>query len=77
MKLTNTQKKLLDKKTISLIEAGFLTTDLKITDDCRYYMEHLDFLEKFDKLVSRANEKIKEDKKVKEEVKEVEEDNED
>jgi hypothetical protein len=67
-KTTNTQKKLLDKKTVALIDAGFLTTDLKITSACRYYMEHLEFVEKFDKLVERAKEKLAEEEDNEEEI---------
>ena len=62
MTLTNTQKALLGEDEQVLIEAGFLTADLKITDSCRYYMEHLDFVAKKAKIVARAKEKVAEAK---------------
>ncbi len=62
-KLTNTQKELLDEQTQSLVEAGFLTSDLKITDTATYYLRHLAFTEHKAKLVARAKEIIAERKK--------------
>jgi hypothetical protein len=65
-KLTHTQKAILDEPTKALMEAGFLSTDLKITDNCRYYMEYLDFMEKKTKIIARAKEIVAENaKKVK------------
>jgi hypothetical protein len=55
-KLTHTQKELLDEPTQQLVEAGFLTQDLKITDNAGYYLRHLAFLENKAKLVARAKE---------------------
>lgn len=62
MELTNTQKKLLDEETQALIEAGFLDSCLKITDNARHYMEHLSFMANKKELVRRAKEKIAEKK---------------
>ena len=54
-------KKLLDPTIIILIKAGYLTDDLRITDACKAYMEHLDFIEKKEQLVERAKEKLAEE----------------
>lgn len=65
MSLRNTFRKLVDPDVATLVEAGFLTEDLKITTDCRYYMEHLDFMNKKADLVARAKEILSERKEEK------------
>ncbi len=65
-KLTHTQTELLDEATQALVEAGFLTPDLKITDSASYYLRHLAFVANKAKLVTRAKEIVAENaKKVK------------
>ncbi len=65
-KLTHTQLEVLDEPTQQLVEAGFLTSDLKITDSATYYIRHLAFVANKTKLVARAKEIIAENaKKVK------------
>lgn len=60
MKTTHTQKALLDKDTQALIEAGFLTPDLKITEDLTYFIRHLNFVTYKAEIVKRAKEIVKE-----------------
>ena len=60
MSITNTQKAILDSDTIELIKAGYLSADLKITDSCRYYLEHLNFMTNKAELVKRAKANNKE-----------------
>jgi hypothetical protein len=60
---THTQEALLDKDTIELIKAGFLTEDLKITDSLRHYLDHLTFMEYKTKVIERAKTKNKEAEK--------------
>lgn len=62
-KLTHTQKELLSEETQVMIEAGFLTADLKITDDLRHFLTGLTFSANMAKVVKRAKEKIAEQKK--------------
>lgn len=62
MKLTNTQKSILDKDTQVLIEAGFLSEDLKITDDLGYFIRHLNFVSMKKEIVARAKEIVAENK---------------
>lgn len=62
-KVTNTQKELLSEDTVAMIEAGFLSSDLKITDDLRYFLEHLNLKANLKAVVVRAKEKAKEMKK--------------
>ena len=57
---TNTQNAILPKDVLLLIEAGFLTSDIKITDDCAYYLRHLAFIANKDAIVKRAKEIIAE-----------------
>ncbi len=59
-KLTNTQKSILDADTQALIGAGFLSSDLKITEDATYYLRHLAFIANKTALIARANEIIAE-----------------
>lgn len=61
-KLTNTQREILDEQTQQLVEAGFLSSDLKITDNCGHYLRHLAFVANKAKLVARAKEIIAERK---------------
>lgn len=62
MKLTNTQKAILDKDTQVLIEAGFLSSDLKLTDEATYFIRHLNFVALKKEIVARAKEIIAERK---------------
>ena len=62
MKLTNTQKAILDKDIQVLVEAGFLNSELKITDDLEYYIRHLNFIAMKKEIVARAKEIIAEKK---------------
>lgn len=55
-KLTHTQAELLDNDTQAMVEAGFLTADLKITESATYYLRHLAFIASKGKLVARAKE---------------------
>ncbi len=59
-KLTNTQKDILDENTQALVEAGFLSSDLKLTDSVTHYLRHLAFVANKVKLVARAKEIIEE-----------------
>ena len=59
---TNTQKNLLDEDTIAMIDAGFLTEDLKITKDLGYYIQHLNFVALKSKIVARAKQIVEEQK---------------
>lgn len=61
--LTNTQKALLDKDTQALLDSGFLTEDLKISDDLTYFLRHLVFLANKDAVVKRAKEIVIENEK--------------
>lgn len=60
---TNTQKVIFSKDTMELMEAGFITTDGKITDDLRYYLEYLNFIDRKAEVVARAKEKNAEARK--------------
>lgn len=62
VKLTNTQKMLLPPDVAEMLEAGFLTPDLKISKDLSYFLEHLTFRDNKAKVVARAKEINKEKK---------------
>lgn len=62
-KLTHTQKEILPKDVQTLIEAGFLTPDLKITEDLTYYLRHLTFVNNKSKVLKRAEEIVAENAK--------------
>lgn len=62
MKITNLVKKILDKDTRILVEAGFINGDLALTDDGAEELLGLLFIEKKDELVKIAKEKIADSK---------------
>lgn len=62
-KTTRIQKKLLDKDTQILIEAGYLSDNLEMTDAGEDELENIIFEEHMDKLVASAKEKLSEEKK--------------
>ena len=62
-KMTHTQSALLDDDTKALVEAGFLSADLKITDSATFYIRHLAFLANKKALVARAKEIVAENAK--------------
>jgi len=58
--LTNTQKEIFSDDVQVLMEAGFLTSDGKITKDLEYYIRHLNFVALKTKILARAKEIVKE-----------------
>ena len=55
---------LLDKNTQELMECGFLDEELKISQDLRYYLEHLNLKANLEQVVKRAKEINAEAKKL-------------
>ena len=46
----------LDEQTQELVEAGFLSEEIKITQDLRYYLEYLNLKANMTAVVKRAKE---------------------
>jgi len=46
----------------TLIEADFMQADGKLTDDAKYYLQYLLYVDKKDALLERAKQKIEEQK---------------
>ena len=57
---THTQKEVFPKDTITLMDAGFLTAEGKITEDLTNYIRHLAFVEYKTKILARAKEIVAE-----------------
>ena len=62
MKITNLVKKLLDKKTRDLIEAGYIDGDLELTEEGKEALLSILFIEKKEELVKMAQDEIKNNK---------------
>lgn len=59
-KLTFTQRLLMTPEQKTLIEADFMQPDGKLTDDAKYYLQYLLYVDKKDALLERAKQKIAE-----------------
>ena len=57
---THTQKEVFPQDTVTLMDAGFLTAEGKITKDLELYIRHLNFVSYKKQILARAKEIVEE-----------------